>query len=421
MAALFKQKNYSHIYIRQFFATLLLLVSMHQATRVWAQTDQGSDETFSGKVRLVLPEFIQAVPGVELNLYFDNVCLVINPANYVFDVTCSQGMQQAERWSYTPKADDANDYPFVLEIRDESNTVIARAKSTLQVVAANAGATEKKTVLMIGDSLTAWSIYPQHLLDMCQGESNPKITLVGSHQPEYKPRTAKISEWVRHEGYSGWRTDTFTTRFTGIARTGLDRRSNCGSPFIYVEAEGKPKLDFGRYCREYNNGNVPDFVTLFLGCNDTMFAKDENIEATIDGMLEHYDLLLEMILSDNKDTRIGVIMPVPPAATQDAFGTIYKSGLTRWQYKRNQHRTVERIIERYGGREEESISLIPAYANLDTFNSYPRALLPTNAHSPQKVERLHNGVHPSKEGYFQIGDSIYCWIKACLSQDETKR
>lgn len=419
MAALFKQKYYSHIHTGRFFVMLLLLVAMHPSAR--GQTDQGSDEAFSGSVKLILPEIIQAVPGVELNLYFDNVCLVINPANYVFDVTCSHGMQQAERWSYTPKANDVNDSPFVLEVRDENNTVIARAKSTIRVVAADAGAAEDKTVLMIGDSLTAWSIYPQHLLDICQGEGNPGITLVGSHQPEYKPRTAKISEWVRHEGYSGWRTDTFTTRFTGIARTGLDRRSNCGSPFIYEDAEGVPKLDFERYCREYNDSKAPDFVTLFLGCNDTMYAKDENIEATIDRMLGHYDVLLEMIRSVNKDTRIGVIMPVPPAATQDAFGTIYKSGLTRWQYKRNQHRAVERMIERYGGREKENISLIPAYANLDTLNNYPRALLPTNVHSPLKVERLHNGVHPSKEGYFQIGDSIYCWIKACLSQDQIKR
>ena len=415
LAERFRQKNYSQVHIRRFLVMIILLVGMNRSAWVWGQTDQSSNEAFGGRVKLILPEMVWAVPGIEMNIYFDNVCLVINPANYAFDVTCSQGIQQLERWCYTPKAEDVNDYPFILEVRDENNTVIARVKSTLRVVAADAGAGVNKTVLMIGDSLTAWSIYPQQVLDICQGEDNPKITLVGSHKPEYKPKTAKISELVQHEGYSGWRTDTFTTRFTGIARTGLDRRSKCGSPFIYEDAQGEPKLDFGRYCREYNNSKGPDFVTFFLGCNDTLGAKDENIEAVIERMLGHYDVLLEMILSVSKDTKIGVIMPVPPAGTQDAFGTVYKNGQTRWQYKRNQHRTVERMIEHYGRREKENIYLIPAFANLDTINNYPSALLPRNAHCPVKAERLHNGVHPSKEGYFQIGDSIYCWIKACLN------
>ena len=43
-------------------------------------------------VKLLLPERIYAVPGVEINVYFQNIVTVINPDNYVFDVDCKKAV-----------------------------------------------------------------------------------------------------------------------------------------------------------------------------------------------------------------------------------------------------------------------------------------------------------------------------------------
>lgn len=56
----------------------------------------GFKKELSGKVRLQLPKVIPAAVGIEMNVYFDNVILAVNPANYAFDVTCVKGQQQAE-------------------------------------------------------------------------------------------------------------------------------------------------------------------------------------------------------------------------------------------------------------------------------------------------------------------------------------
>lgn len=372
---------------------------------------------FPVSVRLGLPPRIYAVPGIEMNVYFDNVCLTVNPANFAFDVTCAKGKQQVERWTLVATDQDVGEYPFILEVRDEENHIVARAESTLQVVPRNAAAGVPLSVLIIGDSLTHMGYYPDQLLELCNANSkaNPQITLIG-HVPKGQsdPR----------EGYGGWTAERFMTQFKEGARPEgpLDWKewNDCGSPFLYSDGKGSFKPDFNQYCREFNGGKGPDIVTIFLGVNDNFGANDENIDASIDAMFKYEDMMIDMIRQVRKNTKIGIFLTVPPAASQDAFGANYQCGQTRWQYKRNQHRVVERLIKKYGGRESEFIYLVPTHVNLDTANNYPSLKGPLNSRNEVEGVRLNNAVHPSNQGQRQIGDTLYSWLKATVSMNAPK-
>jgi lysophospholipase L1-like esterase len=357
-------------------------------------------------VRLLMPNTIHATPGVECNLYFENVVLVINAANYVFDVDCKRGIQQSERWTYTPTAEEAGSYPLTLRVLDQSNAVVAEGSTTVLVTDGAPLKDRAVSALVVGDSLTHASVYTRALLDHCAQPNSPALTLVGSHAP-------KEDKANRHEGYGGWRAVTFATRFTDAPRDAPYKEKP--SPFIYKNEEGETGLDFARYCVENNGGKAPDVVTIFLGCNDTFGAKDDSIEAAIDTMFIHMDALVAMIHGLNPATKIGLIAPVPPTASQDAFGRNYKNGQTRWQYRRNQHRVVERMTETYGGRESENISLISAYVNLDCVRNYSSDTAPANSRTDVMVSRQNNGVHPAGTGYMQIGDSVYSWLLGILA------
>lgn len=358
--------------------------------------------TAPGPVSLFLPSTIHAVPGIETNVYFDNVTLVLDVKDYAFDVTCEKGKQHAERWTFTPGPDDVGDYAFVLEVKDGTNTVIASGTSTLHVVPANVLEGQPRSALLIGDSLTHASVYSQHLLDLCSAPGNPALTLVGSHVPD------EANPLNRHEGYGGWTAQRFATQYADPSKAANYRER--GSPFLYLNAAGNPELDFARYCRDVNGGQFPDVVTIFLGCNDTFSATDETIQARMNDMFAGLDMLIAAIHGVSPSTRIGLIPPVPPTASQDAFGANYQNGQTRWQYKRNQHAVVLAMYERYGQGEDGSITLIPAFANLDCERNYPSAAEPWNARTEQEAIRQNNGVHPNAEGYRQIGDSIFCWL-----------
>jgi hypothetical protein len=73
-------------------------------------------------------------------------------------------------------------------------------------------------------------------------------------------------------------------------------------------------------------------------------------------------------------------------------------------------------MDEYGGAEDQGLFLIPAHVNLDTANGFPISRAPANAHATDEIPRLCNGVHPSLAGYYQIGDSIYCWLKSRLGE-----
>jgi len=362
----------------------------------------GPNQLASNPIRLNLPPVIHAVPSIEINVYFDNICLVLNPNNYAFDVHCNKGKQQRERWTFTPTEQDVGDQTLSIEVRDDQNQIIARAETIVRVVPANSGDGQLFSLLCIGDSLTHASVYPARILERSAPAGNPKLELIGSHWVSPGP--------VRHEGYGGWTALRFATHFGETARTG--EYSKRGSPFLYLQADGKPKLDFLQYCQDVNAGKSPTHVTIFLGPNDIFSFHDETVEAGIDTMLTHYDQLIEMIRKSSPSTRIGLMLPVPPAATQDAFGSNYASGQTRWQYKRNQHRLVEKMLERYGRRDSELIDVIATHVNLDCVHNYPNSPVPANARSSEMIIRQNNGVHPAESGYGQIADTVYAWMKS---------
>lgn len=390
-----------------FFAAVLSLVfSVGAQTSTQNQVQQDS----KNKLRLMLPPQFYAVPGREMCFYFDNIILTTNIKNYAFDVDCLKGRQDETRWRITPAESDVGKFPLSLKVFNDENKVVAEGMTELVFVPKNAGENREISIIIIGDSLTDLFVYPNELKKLLDAPGNPKVKFIGSHGGLGK---APDATHVAHEGRGGWSWESYCTRW--------DEKKdeyNSKSPFLFKNEEGKTVLDFKKYLEKYNDGKAPDFITVFLGCNDNFGANDSTIDASLDRMCMFSDMLLGEIRKVCPDTKIGLIAPVPPAATQDAFGTNYQCTQTRWQYRRNQHKAVERVYRKYGNSEKENIYIIPAHMNLDCENNYPIVKESVNSRNTKISERLNNGVHPAESGYNQIADSLYCWLKYMLSSSK---
>ena len=161
----------------------------------------------------------------------------------------------------------------------------------LRVAPVNSGAGKTLRVLIVGDSLTHATHYPNEMARLLDEPANPKWTMLGTH----KPATAKPG--VAHEGYGGWRWETFLTKWdpapAGVAAGPLAKRST--SPFLFADKDGKGQLDLARYIKEVCENQQPDVVTFLLGINDCFGANPEDtkeMDKVINAALDNADKLL---------------------------------------------------------------------------------------------------------------------------------
>lgn len=346
-------------------------------------------------LRLTLPPAVYAIPGHDISLYFDNIVLTETPENYHFDVQCRIGRAETRRWTIKPTMSDVGTHSLTITVRDADGGELSTASTVLHVVPATSGSDRELSMLIVGDSLTHATAYPNELARLLSEPDNPKWSMLGTH----RPRSA--SAGVCHEGYGGWTWQRFVTKYEPNPDGTHRRRS---SPFVFLDSTGKPGLDLPRYFATSTDGKRPDVVFFLLGINDCFSASPDDlsvVDARIDAMLTHAETLLAAFRKAAPKTDLAVCVTTPPNARESGFEANYKGRYHRWGWKRIQHRLVERLQKRFATQTDQTdprasrTYLIPTHLNLDPFDGYPE----------------NNGVHPNDFGYRQIGMSLYCWLK----------
>ena len=341
-------------------------------------------------LQLTLPDQFYAVPGIAMSIYFDNVVLTETPEDYRFDVECEIGQLEMRRWSVTPTNEDVGEHPVSIKVSSLDGKQFARASTMLCVIPADAGVGREIRLLIIGDSLTHATAYPNELARLLSQPSNPKWRMLGTHKHK------SAAEGVAHEGYGGWTWERFVSRYEPNPDGTYRKRS---SPFVYL-ADVEPRLDVEWYLNEECGGQRPDFVVFMLGINDCFSAPPDEPDARIDAMFEQAKILLAAFRQAAPDAQLGICLTTPPNSRAAAFAANYKGRYTRWGWKRIQHRLVQRQLQRFAHQQRANTFIVPTQLNLDPTDGYPH----------------NNGVHPNATGYKQVGASIYAWLKWRLAE-----
>jgi hypothetical protein len=102
---------------------------------------------------------------------------------------------------------------------------------------------------------------------------------------------------------------------------------------------------------------------------------------------------------------MGVGLVTPGCSSQEGFGHDYNCGLTRWQYKKNQHTLNAAMLKHFADYPDKKVFILPTSLNLDCEHNFP-------VYNGVQC----NGVHPTAAGYNQMGDTYYSWMKYQLSK-----
>lgn len=341
---------------------------------------------------LNLPSKLYALVGEELNVWFDNL-VDGHDTDYVFEVNCSVGMQ-LER-CYRLVADEAGEYNLTIKAIDKHGASVTKTAKII-VAAADAGSGDTATLIVLGDSTTNNGIAIDKLNTNFMTDAEPMgIATLGTRGEGRN----------MHEGRSGW---TFRLYFESA---GGDADPSVVNPFYNPTTQ---TFDAAYYFA--NSGvAVPEWFFVNLGINDTFsYYDDETLETCIETLNTYCDQMITSLKAAASGIKIGVCLTIPPNYSQDAFGKEYKCGQTRNRYKRNNVLWVENLIEKYDGRENERIYLVPIHTNLDTKYGMSMEEMP---HSKRNAGTYlspygNGGVHPDTDGYWQIADVYWFFLKA---------
>lgn len=378
-------------------AVLIGLTSGDQG-RVWGEDKPAPD------LQLTLPPRACAASAQRFAIYFDNLILTQTPGEYRYVVETTLGKAVTKtHWEAIPEDEQAGTHPWKLTVF-QGEQLLASGELQIQVTKPYEIPQRTRRLLIIGDSLTHATIYPNELSRLLNGippEKNAPSAIadrrwkfLGTHIP------GGANPGVAHEGYGGWTWERFVKHYEPNPDRAQRKHS---SPFVFL-VEDQPRLDFARYFQESCGGEIPNYVTILLGINDCFSAPPEDlagIDRRIDQVFTHAETLLAALRTAAPQARLGVCLTTPPNARESGFEANYKGAYTRWGWKRIQHRLVQRELKQFGGRLEEGIDIIPTELFVDPVGGYP----------------VDNGVHPNETGYKQIAASIYAWLLAREAAD----
>lgn len=363
-------------------------------------------------VRQQGPRFVKlanyfAVSGIEFSLYFDN--LIVSPDGrwapdaYDFDVTCSIGHQQKERFVILAgDAPSAGTYPITINVYDRG-VLCDTLTADIVVCAATAGGGASRKLLPIGDSLTEQGHIYAEIVKYSVDDANLDVALNGNYTATNIKSSDGTNRTFNHAGNSG---KTWTWWY-----------SDASSPMVFSGS-----FNFASYLS--TNGITlasGDTVAIMLGINDVINATTDAAVYTACGLVKTAaDAMITSIRAAVSGIRIVILVPTLPVYSQDAAGDDYGNGIVRFRARRNMQLLREWMASTYDttAQRTNSVFVADAGAVWDNVNNVRLAASAAwNSRATLTTQRANDLVHPGgygtneNGGAFQISDAVWAFLK----------
>lgn len=423
----------------------------------------------TNKLRIILPDKYQAVVGDTFQLFYRGIIEHPNPYIFNIETICAKGKAHPRYYELTPISKDVGDHTLTINVRDASNRIIATGKTVIEVVDVKKSPSSQKNILLIGDSLTSGGIWC-HELDRRltgtggtpNGSKLTNISFIGTKTKSgtkyegyggwtwanylIKPEAHNLDMWVycthnkttedmhslwKDENDHIWSLETVEsnrikfTRYknhTEMMPTGSGQMvhyENATHPeditytsTTYADANpfwdaAKDAVDFAAYC-ERNGFNGIDYVYTLLTWNGNAAFRSSAEDNRIH--VNNAKTLIRKIHEAYPNAKVkicGIPLPSLNGGCGESYGqnSVYSNtyGLIT---------TVMGLNLAYQGLANEVefsdyVEFINISGQFDSENNMPEKIKPVNSRS-KKTELIGtNGVHPTEDGYYQIGDAVY--------------
>ena len=338
--------------------TFHIVTDIYQTNPLLKQHIDGINTLLVPNIHLM--DEYNAVVGRELNFYWCQIFDCMNwkalevipymAASSNFVTAC----QYDDRFSVTPTQSGDFTLTFALKtIKNNQYTDLATKTITVHAYPDSVPSSNKK-VMFIGDSRTDYS----RINTYAKNQYSNNITMLGT----------RGTEPYCHEGRYGWSANTYCTQ--------ASRTSPLNNQTVY-NAFWNPtssQFDFSYYMNQQNYGGV-DYVNILLGVNNSYKDTEINyIEQMIQSIHEYDSNIIVSVMTEYQ-------LPNKP---------YYSGSFTPLASRRY----WTKVINKFSGRENENIYIIPAGQEID-----------------DNYDWTHQTVYASQLNHIEtdiISDNIHC-------------
>lgn len=419
-----------------------------------------SEET----VDVNLPDVITAVVGDTLQLFFRGMVYAVDPYIYDLLVACTKGNKYPRYFQFTPAADDVGDVTFKLSVKNNNGKLLGTAQSTLKIRAAVKSPDTNVNICCFGDSLTSagtWCAEGDRRLTGSGGTPAglglSNITFCGSKKngttgyfgvggwqwTDYTTRgraafrfqvsgvtTATVGAVYTNNGYQYTVAEVNVTSGSGnilmnaasfaqtpqLAGT-LTKVSGTGDATItfssWEENSQNPlwnkdtnQMDFVPYANAYCNGQIDAVYTLLSWNGQSPWKTD------FSGVIANVKIFADTLHRDFPNAKLKIMgIQVPSVnggmgANYGATGTGYADGYGNVITALNQNKAYQDFANQ--AAYKDFVEFVNVSTQVDSEYNMPYSNVAVNTRNSAVTEmRGTNGVHPSTEGYYQIGDVLF--------------
>jgi hypothetical protein len=414
-------------------------------------------------VNINLPDKIYAIVGDTLQLFFRGIIQAVDPYKYNIVVVCSKGNQYPRYWQYTPTTSDIGTTTFSITVKDNNRNVISTKSCQLITRNVVKSPVANLNVACFGDSLTSagtWCAEADRRLigtgGTPEGKQLSNIAFVGS----------KKNGTTGYFGVGGWTWSNYTTsglpayRFevtdvtslsigavytnNGISFTIMEinvtagsgnvlcsvasltpapedsgvltKTSGAGDAIInYTSASpdsrnplwdyNAGKMTFIPYANKVAGGQI-DVVYTLLTWNGLSAGRTDF--SAILAQVKVFADTLHVEFPNAKMKIMGVQIPSVRGgmgASYGATGTSYADGYGMVVTAMNMNDAYQEFANQ--AEYSDFVEFVNVSSQFDTEYNMPHAETPVNTRNTVTEWVDTNGVHPSNNGYYQIGDIVY--------------
>jgi len=427
--------------------------------------------TFELPPRVVLPDIFHAVVGDTLQLFYRGIVEHPNPYNYNIEFRCDIGKNTTRYFEVTPVAQNVGDHTLRVNVRDHRDNILATGTTVLRVHEVGESPSLRKNILCVGDSLTGSGTWCKEALRRLTetggtpaGLGLSNIRFVGTKKNGecgYEgyggwtwgsylsaPTATKLGMWVygshdkdstdQHslwEDGSGniWSMETIETgriKFTRYQDHTAPMLIGAGTLHHYqnathtadinydetVYAEGNPfwdsdegQVNFRTYCERNGFDRVDYMVTLLSwnGMAASHYASSESLIATHVTNAKRLIRILHEQYPNAKVKMMGIQLPSVNGGCGHSYGA--NSQYSNWYGLVRSVMNMNLAYQEMANEDEfkDYVEFINISGQFDSEYNMPRQSKTVNTRSSATEQVGTNGVHPSTEGYYQIGDAAY--------------